>query len=133
MEINLQPGLTGEKQEQVTDSNTAIKYGSGDVPVYATPALVGLMEGASINAVDKYLPPGFCTVGISIRINHTAATPIGLTVTARAELVEVDGRRLIFKVEGFDEREKVGEGTHERFIVQMDKFMRKNLSKQNKN
>jgi fluoroacetyl-CoA thioesterase len=133
MEINLQPGLTGEKQERVTDNNTAIKYGSGDVPVFATPALVGLMEGASINAVDKYLPDGFCTVGISICTSHTAATPIGLTVTARAELVEVDGRRLVFKVEGFDEREKVGEGTHERFIVQMDKFMRKNLSKQNKN
>jgi len=130
MEFDLSPGLTGEKPALVTEDNTAIKYGSGDVPVFATPALVGLMEGASINAVDRFLPAGFCTVGISISTTHSAATPIGMTVTARAELVEIDGRRLVFKVEGFDDREKVGEGTHERYIVQMDKFMKKNLSKQ---
>ena len=129
MEINLQPGLRGEKEQLVTEDNTAIKYASGDVPVFATPALVGLMEGASINAVDRFLPEGFCTVGVRIAINHTAATPIGMTVTARAELQEVDGRRLVLKVEGFDEQEKVGEGTHERYIVQMDKFMQKNRGK----
>jgi predicted thioesterase len=130
MEINLQPGLIGEKQELVTEDNTAIKYGSGEVAVYATPALVGLMEGASINAVDHLLPAGFCTVGISISTIHTAATPTGMTVTARAELLEVHGRRLVFKVEGFDDKEPVGAGTHERYIVQMDKFMQKNRSKQ---
>ncbi len=130
MEINLQPGLVGEKQELVTEDNTAIKYGSGEVAVFATPALVGLMEGASINAVDRLLPAGFCTVGISISTTHTAATPVGMTVTARAELTEVHGRRLVFKVEGFDDKEPVGAGTHERYIVQMDKFMQKNLSKQ---
>jgi predicted thioesterase len=132
MELKLQPGLVGEKKELVTVENTAIKYGSGDVPVFATPALVGLMEGASINAVDRFLPEGFCTVGISISISHSAATPIGLTVIARAELIEVDGRRLVLKVEGFDDQEKVGEGTHERYVVQMDKFMQKNLSKMSK-
>lgn len=130
MEINLQPGLVGEKQELVTEDNTAIKYGSGDVAVFATPALVGLMEGASINAVDRLLPAGFCTVGISISTTHSAATPIGMTVTARAKLLEVHGRRLVFKVEGFDDKEPVGAGTHERYIVQMDKFMQKNQSKQ---
>jgi predicted thioesterase len=130
MEINLQPGLIGEKKELVTEDNTAIKYGSGEVAVYATPALVGLMEGASINAVDHLLPAGFCTVGISISTIHTAATPTGMTVTARAELLEVHGRRLVFKVEGFDDKEPVGAGTHERYIVQMDKFMQKNRSKQ---
>ncbi len=130
MEINLQPGLVGEKQELVTEDNTAIKYGSGDVAVFATPALVGLMEGASINAVDRLLPAGFCTVGISISTTHSAATPIGMTVTARAELIEIHGRRLVFKVEGFDDQEPVGAGTHERYIVQMDKFMQKNQSKQ---
>ena len=130
MEINLQPGLVGEKQELVTEDNTAIKYGSGEVAVFATPALVGLMEGASINAVDHLLPDGFCTVGISISTTHSAATPVGMTVTARAELLEVHGRRLVFKVEGFDDKEPVGLGTHERYIVQMDKFMQKNQSKQ---
>lgn len=129
MEINLRPGLIGEKQEKVTENNTAIKYGSGDVPVYATPALVGLIEGAAINAVDKFLPEGTCTVGINVNLKHTAATPVGMLVTARAELIEVDGRRLVFKVEGYDEKEKVGEGTHERFIVQIDKFMQKNQAK----
>ncbi len=130
MEINLQPGLVGEKQELVTEDNTAIKYGSGEVAVYATPALVGLMEGASLNAVDHLLPAGFCTVGISISTTHTAATPTGMTVTARAELLEVHGRRLVFKVEGFDDKEPVGAGIHERYIVQMEKFMQKNQSKQ---
>lgn len=129
MDINLQVGATGEKKEVVTENNTAIKYGSGDVPVYATPALVGLMEGASINAVDRFLPEGFCTVGISIAIDHTAATPVGLTVTARAELIKVEGRKLTIKVEAFDDREPVGKGVHERFIVQVDKFMSRNLAK----
>lgn len=129
MEINLQTGSTGEKKELVTQDNTAIRYGSGDVPVYATPALVGLMEGASIAAVDKYLPEGFCTVGVSIAIDHTAATPVGMTVTARAELVKVEGRKLTLAVEAFDDKEPVGRGTHERFIVQIDKFMARNQAK----
>lgn len=131
MEFNLQVGMQGEKKELVTDDNTAIKYGSGEVPVYATPALVGLMEGASIQAVDRFLPPGFCTVGIAVDIRHTAATPVGMTVTARAELIEIDGRRLVFKVEAEDEREKVGSGIHERFIVQMEKFNQRNEAKKN--
>ena len=129
MELNLKAGLIGEKQEKVTPENTAIKYGSGDVPVFATPALVGLMEGAAIKAVDAFLPPGFCTVGTKVNITHSAATPVGMTVTCRAELTEVDGRRLLFQVQGFDEKEPVGEGTHERFVVQMDKFMEKNIRK----
>lgn len=129
MDINLKTGTIGEKRELVTTENTAIKYGSGDVPVYATPALVGLMEGASIKAVDPYLPEGHCTVGVSIAIDHTAATPVGMTVTARAELVKVEGRKLTLAVEAFDDKEPVGKGTHERFIVQMDKFMARNQAK----
>lgn len=132
MELDLKVGLAGEKQERVTPDNTAVKYGSGDVPVFATPALVGLMEGAAIKAVDQFLPSGFCTVGTKVSITHSAATPVGMTVTCRAELTEVDGRRLVFKVWGFDEKEPVGEGTHERFVVQMDKFMQKNERKAEK-
>lgn len=130
MEINLEIGLSGEKSELVTNENTAVKYGSGDVPVYATPALVGLMEGASINAADRFLPAGFCTVGIRMVLDHTAATPLGMTVTARSRLVQIDGRRLVFEVEASDERESVGKGMHERFIVQMDKFMSRVSGKQ---
>ncbi|NPV26938.1 MAG: thioesterase [Firmicutes bacterium] len=87
--------------------------------------MIGLMEGASIAAVDHLLPPGYSTVGISLNVQHTAATPVGLNVIARSELIEVDGRRLVFKVEAFDDREQVGRGTHERFIIQMDKFLKK--------
>lgn len=125
MDFNLRPGLTGEKREAVTENNTALQYGSGGVAVYATPAMIGLMEGASIAAVDHLLPPGYSTVGISLNVQHTAATPVGLNVIARSELIEVDGRRLVFKVEAFDDREQVGRGTHERFIIQMDKFLKK--------
>lgn len=129
VEFSLQPGVTGEKQEAVTENNTAIRYGSGEVPVYATPALVGLMEGAAIRAVDPHLPEGFCTVGTSIAIEHTAATPVGMTVTARARLARVEGRKLTFEVEAFDDRERVGKGTHGRFIVQIEKFMGRSQAK----
>ena len=132
MEFNVKAGLVGEKQEKVTEENTAIKYGSGEVPVFATPALVGLMEGAAIKAVDSFLPEGFCTVGTNVSITHSAATPLGMTVTCRAELIEATGRRLLFKVQGFDEKEAVGEGTHERFIVEIKKFMQKNDQKAGK-
>ena len=129
MELNIKAGLIGEKQEQVTNENTAVKYGSGDVPVFATPALVGLMEGAAIKAVDAFLPPGFCTVGTKVNITHSAATPVGMTVTCKAELTEVEGRRLLFHVQGFDGKESVGEGTHERFIVDKEKFEARALSR----
>ena len=129
MELHEKIGIVGEKQEKVTSENTAIKYGSGDVPVFATPALLGLMEGAAINAADKFLQAGFCTVGTKVNITHSAATPLGMTVTCRAELIEVDGQRLVFKVQGFDEKELVGEGIHERFVVRLDKFMDKNNRK----
>lgn len=126
MDFNLQPGLSGEKKEAATNENTALKYGSGGVAVYATPAMIGLMEGASIAAIDNFLPPGFSTVGTSLNVQHTASTPVGLNVVAKSELIEVDGRRLVFKVEAFDDKEQIGRGTHERFIIQLDKFMQKN-------
>jgi fluoroacetyl-CoA thioesterase len=129
VDLNLKVGLIGEVQDTVTLDNTAKKYGSGSIDVYATPAMIGLIENAALSAVDTLLPSGFTTVGIELRVKHLAATPIGMTVKARAELVQIDSRRLVFKVEAFDEVEKIGEGEHERFVVQVDKFMAKSMSK----
>ena len=129
MEFNLKPGLLGEAKELVSEENTAQKYGSGGVAVYATPAMIGLMENAALRSVDPLLPEGWATVGTHLDVKHLAATPVGMTVTAKAELQEIDGRRLVFRVEAFDEREKVGEGSHERYIINLPKFLAKNEEK----
>jgi predicted thioesterase len=125
MDLNLSVGMTGEKREIVTNDNTAIKYGSGSVSVYATPAMIGLIEGAAVSAVDPHLPEGMSTVGIDLKIKHTAATPVGLAVRAVAELTEIDGKRLVFSVKAFDEKEQIGSGTHERFVINIQKFLQK--------
>ncbi|MDF2500175.1 MAG: hypothetical protein K0Q77_889 [Anaerosporomusa subterranea] len=129
MEFNLTVGMTAGKQEQVTPDNTAMRYGSGSAAVYATPAMVGLMEGTCLAAVDPHLPEGMATVGIRLDVRHLAATPIGLGVRATAELIEVVGKRLTFKMEAFDDKEKIGEGIHERYIIDVKKFMEKAQSK----
>ena len=129
MEFNLKVGMTAEKHEQVTANNTAISYGSGGAAVYATPAMIGLMEGTCLAAVDLHLPEGMGTVGMHLDVRHLAATPIGLGVRAVAELVEIAGKRLTFKMEAFDDREKIGEGTHQRYIIDVKKFMEKATNK----
>jgi predicted thioesterase len=129
MDTTLSVGLTGEKTELVTDDNTALKYGSGSISVYATPAMVALMEGASMRAIDAYLAEGASTVGIDLKIKHTAATSVGMTVRATAELTEIDGKRLVFAVNAFDDKEQIGSGTHERFIITVQKFLQKVDSK----
>lgn len=123
--MELRVGLKGEARDRVTEENTAIRYGSGSVAVYATPAMIGLMEKASLSSVDPLLPEGQATVGTRLDVRHLAATPLGFEVVARAELVEVDGRRLVFRVEAFDDREKIGEGLHERYVITLEKFLRK--------
>ncbi len=125
MDLKLSVGMAGEKSEVVTGDNTAIKYGSGSVAVYATPAMIGLMEGAAVKAVDPHLPEGMGTVGVEVKIKHTAATPVGMAVRAIAELVEIDGKRLVFTVKAFDEREEIGSGTHERYVIGLERFMEK--------
>jgi fluoroacetyl-CoA thioesterase len=122
-ENRLEPGLTGQAIIKVTDENTAIKFGSGSVTVFATPAMVGLMEKAAINAVDKLLSCGHATVGTHLDIKHLAATPLNMIVMAKAELIEINGNKLIFKVEAFDEAEKIGEGFHTRYIIELEKFL----------
>lgn len=132
MDYNLHIGMTHEKTEMVTENNTAMKFGSGGVAVYATPAMIGLMEGTCLAAVDPHLPEGLATVGTSLNVKHLAATPVGMKVRAAAQLVEISGKRLVFHVEAFDEQDKIGEGTHERYIIDLQKFLQKTEQKKNK-
>jgi predicted thioesterase len=119
----LAPGLIGEAATVVTETDTAGHWGSGLVPVFGTPALVGLMEGAAVQALARRLPPGQTSVGGRIDVHHLAPTPMGMRVRAHAELLEVEGRRLVFHVEAWDEVEQIGRATHERFIVDEERFV----------
>lgn len=121
--------MLGKVESIVSMKETAIAFGSGGVEVYATPMMIGLMENASLKAVDNFLPEGYATVGTYLDVSHIAATPVGMKVWAEAELIEIDGKALTFKVEVFDEVEKIGEGKHKRFIVSLERFMEKNMDK----
>jgi fluoroacetyl-CoA thioesterase len=123
MMADLKPGLVGEAVLVVQATHTASHLGSGQVEVLATPVMIALMEEAARTLVDQRLEPGQMSVGTNLNVSHLAATPIGMRVSARAELVAVDGRRLTFKVEAFDEREKIGEGSHSRAVINLDRFM----------
>lgn len=119
----LEPGLTHEVTISVRDDDTAAALASGSVPVLATPRLIGLMEEAAALAAQSALPEGQTTVGTRVDVRHLAATPVGMRVTARAELIEAAGRALRFRVEARDERELVADGTHERAIVDRQRFL----------
>lgn len=121
----LAAGLTGEVEKTVTDGDTAERWGSGLVPVLGTPTLVAMMENAAVNALEGHLPADQTSVGGRMDVRHLAPTPVGMAVRARAELLEVDGRRLVFTVEASDEVERIGEATHERFILDRDGFVAK--------
>lgn len=125
MDLSLKTGIIGEAKTVVSEKNTAIAYSSGSVPVFATPAMIALMENAALSSVQPYLPEGHTTVGIKISSSHSAATPVGMEVVAKSELVEIDGKRLVFTVTAFDAKDKIGEGTHERFIINEEKFLKK--------
>jgi predicted thioesterase len=119
------PGLKGEIKLKVEQAHTAKHLGSGSVLVLATPQMILLMEMASVHAVDHLLPEGQRTVGVALDVRHLAATPMGMTVTVKSELLEVDGRKLRFRVEAWDEQEKVGEGFHNRAIIDVQRFGQK--------
>ena len=118
-------GTSDRKSEIVEYKNTASACGSGGLEVYATPAMIALMEGAALAAMGRLLPPGWTTVGTELEVKHLSATPLGMKVYASAELLAIDGRSLSFKVEAFDEAGKIGEGTHKRYIVESEKFLAK--------
>ena len=118
----LKPGLVGESNTIVTGELTAASHGSGLVPAFATPAMIALMENASVAAIQKHLPAGQTSVGIEVNIKHLAATPVGMRVRARSQVIAVDGRRVSFQVEAWDDKEKIGEGTHARMVVDDTRF-----------
>ena len=115
-------GTTNERSWTVGREHLASAFGSGLVEVLATPVLVGFCEECARTMVDPRLPLGRKTVGTSIRLDHLAATPLGMRVTVTATLVEIDGRRLRFKIDARDEVEPVGRATHERFVIDSDRF-----------
>jgi len=122
-------GIKNTNQITVEEKDTALTYGSGSLRVYATPAMIALMENTAMNAVAAYLEEGETTVGTEINVKHLSATPVGGTVTCEAELTEIDGRRLVFSVKASDNRGVIGEGTHQRFIVKTEKFIAKTYDK----
>lgn len=129
MKEELKVGLTHTSELTVEKSHTAAAFGSGDIYVLATPMMVGLMENAARKAVEPALEEGSTTVGTHLDVAHLAATPLGMKVRAEATLIEIDGRKLTFKVLAYDEVEKIGEGTHTRFVINSEKFMKKNNEK----
>ncbi len=131
--MELQVGIKGKKEIVVSEEMLASKIGSGMIDVYATPYMVALMEATAQASVADAVGEGNVTVGTKLDVSHLAATPLGMKVSAESELVEVDGRRLAFKVSASDECGLIGEGMHERFIVGAEKFVAKCQAKMQKN
>lgn len=129
MAETLTVGACGQAVAEVTSENTAERFGNAGAAVFATPMLVALMEQAAIDAIRPYLADGQGSVGTKVEISHLAATPVGMTVRATAKLVEAAGKKLTFTVEAYDDREKVGEGRHERYIIDAAKFLSKIATK----
>ncbi len=125
MELQIPAGVKGKEALVVSHEDTAARYGSGLVEVYATPAMVALMEKTCLTSVLPYLPEGHGTVGIKIDVSHSKATPVGMKVTCESTLVEIDRRRLVFEVLACDEKGEIGRGRHERFVIDTRKFMEK--------
>ncbi|MDR1825921.1 MAG: thioesterase family protein [Bifidobacteriaceae bacterium] len=122
---SIEPGLTATAEVTVGTALTAVAIGSGSLEVFATPALVALMEQAACACLAGRLEPGTTSVGVAIEVAHTAASPIGAQVTATAQVVAVDGRRVDFKVAAADDAGDIGHGTHRRVIVHRDRFLAK--------
>ena len=125
----LAPGLTKEITFPVTDDLTAKTVGSGTLDVLATPVMIAKMEEAAWKAVAEHLEEGSGSVGILMNAQHLSATPVGMTVTCKAELTAVEGRKLVYKVTAWDEKGPIGEGIHERAIIQNERFVAKAYSK----
>lgn len=125
----VQTGIKGYQETVVTPELLASNVGSGLVKVYATAMMIALMEKAAVLAVEPYLEEGQGTVGTHVNVSHCSATPVGMKVWTECELIEIDRRKLVFKVAAYDERGLIGEGLHERFIIDNVKFQQKANSK----
>jgi fluoroacetyl-CoA thioesterase len=115
-------GLSGSSELVVGEAHTAPRIGSGKVRVLATPVMINLIEAAALAAVESLLPPGYQSLGTLLHVRHIAATPVGMRVRASVEVERVEGRTLFFKVQVHDEKELIGDGTHERVVVNVAKF-----------
>ena len=120
--MDLGPGLQGEAELLVGEEHTAPRVGSGAVHVLATPVMINLIEAAALAAVEKLLPPGHQSLGTVLNVRHIAATPVGMRITALAVVERVEGRTIRFQVSARDEKELIGDGTHERVVVNVEKF-----------
>jgi len=128
----LEVGIKGQRETIVTKENTASGIGSGSLEVFSTPMMILLMEESCFMSVNDILEEGFTTVGTCVNVKHLSATPLGMKVVIKSELIKVDGRALTFKVEAYDEKGLIGEGIHERFIVNNEKFQARTDSKLDK-
>lgn len=125
----LELGIKGRQETVVTQDMLASNVGSGLVKVFATAMMIALIEKAAVLSIEPYLDEGQGSVGTQVNVSHCSATPLGMKVHAETELIAIDRRKLTFKVAAFDERGLIGEGLHERFIIDMQKFQSKAESK----
>ena len=125
MNDSITKGISGKEELTVTDELTAARFGSGELAVLATPAMIALMEKTCLRSVAGYLPEGQGTVGTLVNVSHERATALGKRVWCESKLVEIDRRRLVFEVTAFDDGGVIGRGRHERFIIDNEKFMAK--------
>lgn len=122
---NIQVGLKNSAELTVTLEDTAVKVGSGSLEVLATPKMIALVEKAAADLLEENLPAEFTSVGFSLLAAHTAPTPVGIKISAEVEVLSIDGKKVTFTFEVFDEVGEIGSGTHERFIVGREKFLSK--------
>jgi fluoroacetyl-CoA thioesterase len=118
----LKEGLTGTATITVGEEHTAPRVGSGKVRVLATPVMINMMEAAALDAIEGLLPPGHQSLGTHLNVGHYAATPVGMGLRASAVVTKIDGRTVDFRVEAFDDKERVGDGTHTRVVVNVARF-----------
>jgi fluoroacetyl-CoA thioesterase len=135
MDLNefLQPGMHNEETFQVTDERTAIQVGSGASRVLATPWMITFMERVSHRMLAAKLPKGYSSVGVVVNVRHLAPTPVGEAVSVRAEIKAIDGWRVDFHVEAWDSKERIGEGEHQRFVIDEQRFLKRVAAKREPN
>jgi len=120
--LKLNPGLRGRAGVIVGDEHTAPSIGSGQIRVLATPVMINLMEAAALDAIESHLEPGHQSLGTHLDVSHVAATPVGISAEAMAEVTHVEGNKVIFRVEAHDDTDLIGEGTHTRVVVDVARF-----------
>jgi fluoroacetyl-CoA thioesterase len=125
MEFNIEPGIVHTIEKTVEQTDTASSYGSGLIDVFATPAMVGLMENTAQSSLKAHLPEGYITLGIEINVKHMKATPVGMKVFCESKLTKVEGKKLFFELNARDEKGQIGTATHIRYIVHAEEFMKK--------